>query len=215
MNMRVIEPPPALLTSLKARYDEPQRHYHAWSHIQSLLALYDTHKGMIRDPSRVLWAIYWHDAIYDPTQPDNEVKSAELVREQAAPYLPDARIVQVEKLILATIKHELPEGLGFDIAADCAVFLDFDLAILAAPEAQFDAYEEGVRKEYAHVPDGQFAASRKGVLERFLARETLYFSPMLARQWDGKARANVKRSIAKLAAPPSAPPPAQDPPAAP
>jgi predicted metal-dependent HD superfamily phosphohydrolase len=198
--MRVIEPPPALLTSLKARYDEPQRHYHAWSHIQSLLALFDTHKGLVRDPTRVLWAIYWHDAIYDPAQSDNEVKSAELLREQAAPYLPDARIVQIEKLILATIKHEMPDDLGFDVARDCAVFLDFDLAILAAPEEQFDAYEDGVRKEYAHVPDEAFAAARKAILERFASRETLYFSPLLARQWDARARANLKRSIARLAA---------------
>lgn len=200
MNMNVVEPPPALLAQIKGRYEELQRSYHAWSHIQALIALYDTHKGMMRDPTRVLWAIYWHDAVYDPTANDNEVKSAALLREHAKPYLPDARIVQIEKLILATIKHEMPENLGFDVARDCAVFLDFDLAIFAASDEAFDAYEEGVRKEYAHVPEGAYIAARKAILERFLARETLYFSPLLARQWDARARANLKRSIAKLAA---------------
>jgi predicted metal-dependent HD superfamily phosphohydrolase len=136
--------------------------------------------------------------VYDPTQNDNEVKSAALFRDHAKPYLPDARIVQIEKMILATIKHEMPEGLGFDVAHDCAVFLDFDLAIFAAPEEQFDAYEDGVRKEFGHVPEEIYVSARKTILERFLAREKLYFSPMLARQWDGRARANLKRSIAKL-----------------
>jgi predicted metal-dependent HD superfamily phosphohydrolase len=196
--IRVIEPPPPLLASLRARYDEPQRAYHNWSHIEALLALYETHNGMLRDPTRVLWAIYWHDAVYDPAAHDNELRSAALMREEARDLLPDARIVQIEKLILATVTHELPEGLGFDVTADCAVFLDLDLSILAAGEDVFDAYEAGVRKEYAFVPDDVFAAARKATLERFLGREKLYFSPMLARLWDARARANLKRSIARL-----------------
>lgn len=197
--IRVVEPPPPLLVGLRARYDEPQRVYHSWSHIEALLGLYEKYKGMLRDPTRVLWAIYWHDAIYDPSAHDNEVRSAALLREEAVDLLPDARIVQIEKLILATIRHELPEGLGFDVTADCAAFLDLDLSILAAGEDAYDLYETGVRKEYAFVPEDVFAVARKTILERFLTREKLFYSPMLARQWDAKARANLKRSIAKLA----------------
>jgi predicted metal-dependent HD superfamily phosphohydrolase len=199
--MRVIEPPPVLITDLKTRYREPQRAYHSWSHIEALLNLYDQYKGMLRDPTRVLWAIYWHDAVYDPMAKDNEERSAALLRTQALGLLPDARIVQIEKLILATIKHELPEGLGFDVQHDCAVFLDLDLSILAMPDELFDEYERGVRKEYAHVPEEAYRAARKGILERFLNREKLYFSPMLARQWEMRARANLKRSIEQLSKP--------------
>ena len=72
--MRVIEPPPSLLTAVRARYDEPQRVYHNWGHVEALLALYESHKGMLRDPTRVLWAIYWHDAIL--TRPDMTMRSA-------------------------------------------------------------------------------------------------------------------------------------------
>jgi len=197
--MRVIEPPPSLLTAVRARYDEPQRVYHNWGHIEALLALYESYKGMLRDPTRVLWAIYWHDAIYDPSGHDNEVRSAALLRADAGDLLPDARVVQIEKLILATIRHELPEGLGFDVTADCAVFLDLDLSILATSEDVFDAYEVGIRKEYAFVPEDVFIAARKATLERFVTRVRLYFSPMLARQWDARARANLTRSIARLA----------------
>jgi len=35
-----------------------------------------------------------------------------------------------------------------DEAADLAVFLDMDLSSPGAPEADFDAYEDGVRYEY-------------------------------------------------------------------
>jgi len=196
--MRVIEPPPLLMEQIKNRYSEAHRAYHTWAHIESLLGHYEAYKGLLRDPTRVLWAIYYHDAVYDPAAQDNEVRSAALMREQGAPYLPDARIVQVEKMILATIKHQMPEGLGFDVRSDCAAFLDFDLAILAAPDEEFDAYEANVRKEYAFVPEETFVGARKAVLEGFLARPQLYFSPMLARQWTERARANLRRSLGKL-----------------
>src|SRR5262249_17535448 len=120
-------------------------------------------------------------------------------RDQAASHLPDARIVQIEKLILATIKHEMPDALGFDVKSDCAAFLDFDLSILAAPEEAFDAYEANIPKEYSFVPEETYIPARKGIMERFLGRETLYFTPVLARQWDARARSNLRRSIAKLA----------------
>ncbi len=213
--MRVIEPPEPLINDLKRRYAEPQRFYHTWAHIEALLALFETHKGMVRDPTRVLWAIYYHDAIYDPMAKDNEERSASLLRQVSGSVLPDAKIVQIEKLILATIKHEMPEGLGFDVQADCATFLDFDLSILAAPDDVFDAYEEGVRKEYSYVPEPAFRAARKQVLEGFLKRPALYFSPLLGRQWESRARSNLQRSIAKLSEPPIVHAVAPEPPRAP
>jgi predicted metal-dependent HD superfamily phosphohydrolase len=209
--MRVIEPPEPLINDLKRRYAEPQRFYHTWAHVEALLTLFETHKGMVRDPTRVLWAIYYHDAIYDPMAKDNEERSASLLRQVSGSVLPDAKIVQIERLIMATVKHEMPEDLGFDVQADCATFLDFDLAIFAAADDVFDAYEEGVRKEYSYVPEPAFRAARKQVLEGFLNRSALYFSPMLARQWEPRARANLARSIARLSEP--APPITFTPPA--
>lgn len=195
----MIVPPPAVLEALKARYGEPQRHYHTWAHVEALLSLFETHQGLVRDPTRVLWAIYWHDAIYDPRANDNEARSAALLRVDAADTLPADKIAQIQTMIMATAKHEQPAGMGFDLAADCAVFLDFDLSILAAPQAEFDRYEEDIRKEYEFVSDETFAQVRCGILKRFLERPKLYFSPLLSRAWEQPARANLARSIAKLA----------------
>ncbi len=199
----MIAPPPPLIEALQARYAEPHRAYHTWGHVEALIALMEANRGLLRDPMRVLWAIYWHDAIYDPKAHDNEARSAHLLRMDTEGLIADAKIVQIETLILATAKHELPQGVGFDLSADCGVFLDFDLSILAAPEAEFDAYEAGVRKEYEFVPEEAFRAARAGILQRFLARERLYFSPVLARSWEGRARANLQRSLRKLAESPS------------
>ena len=62
----------------------------------------------------------------------------------------------------------------------------------------FDTYEQNIRKEYSFVPVDTFVSARKATLERFLTRETLYFSPMLARQWDARARANLRRRVSNL-----------------
>jgi hypothetical protein len=58
-----------------------------------------------------------------------------------------------------------------------------------------------VHREYSYVPEPAFRAARRQVLEGFLKRPALYFSPMLARQWEPRARANLQRSIAKLSEP--------------
>ncbi|MEQ8557198.1 MAG: hypothetical protein RIB03_02685 [Henriciella sp.] len=64
--------PGALLEKLKARYGEPQRHYHTWDHITALKRHYHGMAESWHRPEPVLWALYWHDAIYDPTRTDNE-----------------------------------------------------------------------------------------------------------------------------------------------
>jgi predicted metal-dependent HD superfamily phosphohydrolase len=78
------------------------------------------------------------------------------------------------------------------------MFLDMDLSILGAPQADFDAYEAGVRHEYREVPDTAFRAGRATILEGFLARDTLYFSDWGRARFEAAARENLKRSVAAL-----------------
>ena len=74
-------PSPSLIDDLKRRYGEPQRHYHTWEHIEALLGHYQTMVDQLNDPIATLWALYWHDAIYDPQAGDNEDKSADLLQD--------------------------------------------------------------------------------------------------------------------------------------
>ncbi len=52
------------------------------------------------------------------------------------------------------------------------VLCDADLGILAADPARYASYTAGVRREYAHVPDADFAAGRAAVLRDLLAKPT-------------------------------------------
>lgn len=186
------------LAALKQRYDEPQRHYHSWAHIEALLRHYETIEPSLYDPSAVLVALYWHDAIYDPKAADNEVQSAELMLKEAADLLALERINFAATIIRATATHTVPSGLSVQDQHDLELFLDIDLSILAAPDAVFDQYEEDIRKEYAHVPLNLYRQGRGAVLTRFLERDRLYFSDVFFSKWEQTARKNLQKSIKRL-----------------
>ena len=188
-----------LLANLQTRHAEPQRHYHDWSHIEALLGHMRRLGDAIEDTDGVLYAILFHDAIYDPKAPDNERQSAELLL-RLAPQIAAPSLALAHRMILATEGHRLPEGTDAE-REDIAHFLDMDLAILGAGEARFDIYEGQIRREYAHVPDDAFRKGRAAVLRGFQARETLYFSEWGRDRFEGAARANIERSIARLEAP--------------
>jgi predicted metal-dependent HD superfamily phosphohydrolase len=85
------------------------------------------------------------------------------------------------------------------VSPDAAVVRDADLAILAADESMFDAYERAIRAEYAMLPTVQYRAGRTKVLAAFAERRPLYFTPVM-RERESIARANLARSLARLEA---------------
>ena len=101
-------------------------------------------------------------------------------------------------MILATEGHVLPEGERAK-HSDIALFLDMDLGILGAPQDRFDLYEEQIRKEYAHVPEDAFRRECAAVLRNFAEREHLYFSQWGRERFERPARANLSRSLKRLA----------------
>ncbi|MEQ9506823.1 MAG: hypothetical protein RLO80_11180 [Hyphomonas sp.] len=197
---KAINLPKALLAGLRVRYAEPQRHYHTWAHISALKLHYDRYAPYFARPAAVLWALYWHDAIYDPMAKDNEEQSAVLLEADAAGHLPAEDVAFAAMMIRATAKHLVPDGLMPDDKADLSLFLDMDLSILGAPPPVFDQYERDVRAEYAAVPDDAFRKGRAAILKNFLDRPRLYFTNICAARWEAAARDNLARSIAALEA---------------
>ncbi len=190
--------PPGLLDALKARYGEPQRHYHTWAHIESLLANFRRWESHFHRPEPVLWALYWHDAIYDPRASDNEEQSARLLEQEAAGHLAPEDIAFAAQIIRATAGHRVPEGLTGPDADDLSLFLDLDLSSFAALESDFAQKQHDIRAEYDFVPDERFRIARKAILKDFLGRETLYLTDLAHAEWDQQARANLARAISGL-----------------
>jgi len=192
--------PPVLLADLHERHGESGRDYHDWTHSEALLRLRSELEDRLANPTAVLWAILFHDAVYDPRATDNEERSARLLEAADAPELKDATRARAARLIRVTTAHAIPDGLPADEAADAALFLDIDLSILGAPPALFDAYEVGIRREYAHVPDDAFRTGRAAILKRFADRARLYLSDWGRDRFEEAARRNIARSLGRLTA---------------
>ena len=191
-------PAPEELAALRARH--AGRAYHGWAHVEALLGLLGEAAGAVRDPAAVRLAILFHDAVYDPRRTDNERSSAALLRARMAGRVAPARLDAAEAMVLATERHELPDGLPDAVASDARHFLDMDLAILGAPEDAFDAYDRAIRAEYAHVPEATFRAGRAAVLRGLRARAPIFLTPLFRARFEAPARRNLDRVIAGLEA---------------
>lgn len=184
-------PPPPLAAALKQRYREAQRHYHTLTHIEAMLAHFDAYRALAQHADWVCAAIWFHDAIYDPTRGDNEARSAALAASSLrALGWSDAACKRVAALIELTAHHEAPAGDG-----DAALLIDFDLSILAAAPAAYDRYLAQVRREYGDVSDADFRAGRHDFVAALLARERIFSTQQLHDAWEAPARENLQREV--------------------
>jgi predicted metal-dependent HD superfamily phosphohydrolase len=190
--------PEPLHAELVAAYTAPGRHYHDLRHIEALLALAETCAGEIADFDAVQAAIWFHDAVYDTRREDNEERSAALAEERLAGMASEERIARIAAMIRATAGHGLPDFADAGSRHDCALFLDMDLSILGSPEADFDAYEAAVRREYDWVPEPQWRQGRRAVLAGFLVRPSIYATARFQASHEAAARRNLTRAIARL-----------------
>lgn len=183
--------------TLLSRYADPGRHYHDLTHLDDVLRNVDELADAARAPDVVRLAAWFHDAVYDPLADDSEERSALLAQSMlAAMRVDDALVTEVARLVRLTAGHD-----PADDDADGAVLCDADLAILAADETRYAGYVAGVRAEFAHVPEDDFARGRAAVLQHLLGQRSLYRTPTAHAAWEAAARANVTAELARLAPP--------------
>ncbi len=184
----------AVRDELIARYREPHRRYHTMAHIEDCLDQVRTSTDLESGQRDLLeTAIWFHDAIYDPTRPANEAESARLARARLAANVDPAFVDEVERLILLTSGHTVEDG---DVIG--ARLVSIDLSILGARPDRYDAYARAIREEYAHVPEPAWRAGRTAVMQRFLDSPRLFPDPRFAARLEAAARANIRREIAAL-----------------
>jgi predicted metal-dependent HD superfamily phosphohydrolase len=176
-----------------AAWSEPHRRYHDLAHLAAVLGLVGELAGDSADPDAVRLAAWYHDIAYEPERTDNEQASAGRARAGLRGLVPDARVDEVERLVLLTAGHDpAPDD------ANGAVLCDADLAVLAGPPDAYAAYASAVREEYGHLSDEEFTAGRIAVLEHLLALPALYRTPEAARQWADRAAANLTAELTLL-----------------
>lgn len=177
-----------LRDELLAAWDRPG--YHDLLHLEEVLDRLDrlAAAGAGFDRTAVALAAWFHDAVYEGAE-DDEERSARW----AERALPAAYAGEAARLVRMTVHHR-PDD---DDPAGCALS-DADLAILAAPRERYDAYVAGVRADFAHVGDADFRAGRAAVLADLSAKPHLFHTAQARDLWEAAARANLERELEEL-----------------
>ena len=185
---------PGVRDELAAAYADPSRGYHDTRHLTEVLDRLDelAGNGAAYDPTPVLLAAWFHDAVYDGER-DAEERSAAWAEDALATAAPAPIVSEVARLVRLTETHTPDDG----DANGCALS-DADLGILAADPDRYASYTAGVRREYSHVPERAFRQGRAAILQDLLAKPHLFHTAYAREHWEAAARANVVRELEAL-----------------
>lgn len=179
---------------IQTAYNTPERYYHNLQHITQLLTLQNAYADRLTAPDVVLYAIFFHDVVYNVQQRDNEQQSAvaavEYLRQTTFPM---EKTAAVEAFIIATQTH-----VNTGHHPDLDYFLDFDLQILGTSPDIYQAYAQQIRQEYNIYPDLIYNPGRKKVLQHFLEMPAIYRTRDFQQQYETQARQNIQAELNNL-----------------
>ena len=179
---------------LKERYSEKSRFYHNLSHVKTLLDLLESLDNRAQNRNAIRFSIWFHDAVYDTKENDNEEASARLASQMMRKLHVDVETIEVvSSLILATKNHS-----GNSLSEDNKLFLDMDLAILGMRAEIYKKYSRAIREEYFWVPDHIYSRERRKILKSFISREVIYFTDEMKKRFEEQARKNINGEINSL-----------------
>jgi predicted metal-dependent HD superfamily phosphohydrolase len=167
------------------------RHYHTLIHLDACLRELDPVRELAARPAEVEIALWFHDVIYRSWRRDNEEQSAKLAA-QMLRAAPAETVERIRQMILDT--RHLDEELG----GDTALTADIDLSILGQPADVYGTFERAIRREYWWVPRTKYVPARSAVLERFLARSSIYQHDLFYQRYETQARTNLTAELARL-----------------
>jgi predicted metal-dependent HD superfamily phosphohydrolase len=150
---------------LLSQYSASSRHYHGVQHIVSMLEGFDPIKASFEQPLAAELAIFFHDAIYDPSRQDNEAQSARRMQELLGGLVDRSLLETAARSIEATKQHALTPS------HDTNLLIDLDMAILGQPWPVYERYARDVMQEYLPV---------YGELAYRHGRRTLFLEPTIA-----------------------------------
>lgn len=175
---------------LADKYEESHRKYHNLSHIWFCLQVFDLFQHLVTNSDAMELAIFYHDVIYDigvPPRQNEEQSAAFAVRQLMKWHLGSLVAASVGAQVLATTHDHVPD---FD---DGKLIVDIDLAGFGAPWEEFVQNQKDVREEYSRYSDEEFRKGNGAVLEPFLKRTPLYYTPEIEAAFGVQAKQNLVR----------------------
>jgi predicted metal-dependent HD superfamily phosphohydrolase len=156
------------------------------------LQCWEKTRNLFQEPTLAGFALFYHEAIYDPRRIDNEAASAELARKDLVELgLDSKRISQVCALVRATDHKTQTDH------PDADLVIDIDLAILGTDSQTYQRYVTAVRREYAHIDETGWRIGRAKVLQGFLNKPRI-FANFFFDECERKARLNLVQELREV-----------------
>jgi len=182
-----------LWREIEQQYNQSKRFYHTFTHLQNLLEQLEPLRNQVDDWESVMFALFYHDIVYNVLKKNNEEKSAELAKKRLSQIkVSDPVIQKTVELVLATESHKLHQS------NDINLFTDADLSVLGSDWNAYSVYSRQVRKEYGIYPDLVYKPGRKKVLLYFLGLNNIYKTAFFAGKFENQARSNLRRELEEL-----------------
>jgi predicted metal-dependent HD superfamily phosphohydrolase len=177
---------------LLKKYSGRPRYYRNLGHLEHMYRELLPVKSSIEDWNTVLFALFYHDAVYNPLCKDNEIKSVKLALTRLRGILPADQRFKCFFLILATTDHAESDS------SDINLFIDADLSIFGQDWEIYTAYAKNIRKEYAFYPDFMYNRGRKRALQHFLQMERIFKTQHFFEKYEEQARLNLQTELKQL-----------------
>jgi predicted metal-dependent HD superfamily phosphohydrolase len=171
--------------ALASLYSESRRRYHNLDHISCGYQMY--RRFYDNTPAPEFFAWMYHDAVYEPGTPDNEVRSADMfLKDNAVIGFGVAGADRVIELILST-RH----------IGEKNVVTDIDLSGLGSKPEIYDEQVALIRMEYSKFSDAEWKTGRKVFLNYMLASGRIFVTPEFL-CFETPARENMCRELETL-----------------
>lgn len=179
-----------LWNEIEINYSNTSRTYHTLTHLENLFEQLNEVKSHINDWDTILFTMFYHDIVYNPSRNDNEEQSAEVARKQLQSLsVPQEMISKCIQQIIATKSHSIsPDN-------DTNIFTDADLSILGQDWEVYSEYSKQIRKEYSIYSDSEYNLGRKNVIKHFLDMENIFKSDIFRVKYENPARRNLLREM--------------------
>jgi predicted metal-dependent HD superfamily phosphohydrolase len=181
-----------LWNEIEKSYSKSDRHYHNLAHLESVLNELTIHKAKFASWDAIVFAIVYHDIVYNTLKSNNEERSADVaIKVLTNISCPGNTIEQCGELIHATKKHQPADH-------ETNLFTDADLSILGSDSERYNDYVKKIRREYSIYPDLVYNPGRKKVLLHFLEMESIFKTKEFSDKYELSAKANIQSELESL-----------------
>ncbi len=182
----------SMWNEIDKNYTKPDRYYHNLTHLNHLVNELEPHKDKFVSWDTIVFAIAYHDIIYNTLKSNNEEKSAEFARKKLINIaFPEKLTTFCGQLILATKRHEVSD-------LQTNLFIDADLSILGTDPETYKVYSKQIRLEYSIYPDIVYNSGRKKMLTHFLKMNNIYKTKDFLIKYESIARINLHTELSSM-----------------